>query len=60
MDAAQKEHASVSASVPTETPRKIQKAKALTDDNWWTKKVVGATALAGCALLWGLGSLLEG
>ncbi|KAH7165584.1 peptidase C13 family-domain-containing protein [Dactylonectria macrodidyma] len=58
-DASQKEHASVSASEPTEAPRKVQKAKALTDDNWWTKKVVGATALAGCALLWGLGSLLE-
>lgn len=42
-------------------PRKIQRvAKPLTDDNWWTKKIVGATALAGCAALWGLGSYLEG
>ncbi|ERT03404.1 GPI-anchor transamidase precursor [Sporothrix schenckii 1099-18] len=38
---------------------KIQSAKPLTDDNWWTKKVVGATTLAGCALLWGLSSFLE-
>ncbi|KPM42422.1 GPI-anchor transamidase [Neonectria ditissima] len=59
-DASRKGPASISASVPTETPKKVQKAKALTDDNWWTKKVVGATALAGCGLLWGLGSFLEG
>ncbi|KAH6607717.1 hypothetical protein Trco_004030 [Trichoderma cornu-damae] len=45
--------ASVPASVPTAAPRKIQGAKALTEDDWWTKKVIGATALAGCALLWG-------
>lgn len=38
---------------------KVQFAKPLTDDNWWTKKIVGATTLAGCALLWGLGSYLE-
>ncbi|KAK3940270.1 gpi-anchor transamidase [Diplogelasinospora grovesii] len=36
--------------------KKIQFAKPLTDENWWTKKIYGATALAGCALLWGLGS----
>lgn len=40
-------------------PKKIQFAKPLTDDNWWTKKIFGATALAGCAFLWGLGSYLE-
>ncbi len=39
--------------------RTAQFAKSLTDDNWWTKKVFGATALGGCALLWGLGSYLE-
>jgi glycosylphosphatidylinositol transamidase (GPIT) subunit GPI8 len=39
--------------------KKIQFAKPLTDDNWWTKKLFGATAVAGCALLWGLGSYLE-
>lgn len=53
------EPASVPASAPTTAARKIQQTKALTDENWWTKKVVGATALAGCALLWGLGSFLE-
>lgn len=42
------------------TPQvKVQFAKPLTDDNWWTKKLFGATALAGCALLWGVGSYLE-
>ncbi|KAI1121492.1 peptidase C13 family-domain-containing protein [Nemania abortiva] len=42
-------------------PRKrVQLAKSLTDDNWWSKKVVGATTLAGCAALWTLGSYLEG
>lgn len=51
--------ASVPASAPTAPARKIKQTKALTDENWWTKKVVGATALAGCALLWGVGSFLE-
>lgn len=63
-DAASKEGkpedaASVPASAPTAPVKKLQQTKALTDENWWTKKVVGATALAGCALLWGLGSFLE-
>ncbi|RFU78048.1 gpi-anchor transamidase [Trichoderma arundinaceum] len=52
-DAARHNVSSVPASVPTAPPRKIQGAKALTEDDWWTKKVIGATALAGCALLWG-------
>ncbi|KAK0636582.1 peptidase C13 family-domain-containing protein [Bombardia bombarda] len=38
---------------------KTQFAKPLTDENWWTKKIFGATALAGCALLWGISSFLE-
>jgi glycosylphosphatidylinositol transamidase (GPIT) subunit GPI8 len=42
-----------------EAHKKVQFAKPLTDDNWWTKKLFGATAVAGCALLWGLGSYLE-
>jgi GPI-anchor transamidase subunit K len=50
---------SVAASAPTEPVRKFQGATALTDDNWWTKKVVGATALLGCAGMWALGSFLE-
>jgi GPI-anchor transamidase subunit K len=40
-------------------PRVVPLAKPLTDENWWLKKIFGATALAGCALLWGLGSYLE-
>ncbi|TPX15933.1 uncharacterized protein E0L32_000267 [Thyridium curvatum] len=39
--------------------KKIQFAKPLTDDNWWTRKVAGATAVAGCALLWGVGAYFE-
>lgn len=58
-DAARHNVSSIPASVPTAPPRKIQGAKALTEDDWWTKKVIGATALAGCALLWGVGTLLE-
>jgi phosphatidylinositol glycan class K len=58
-DAAYNNVSSVPASVPTAPPRKIQGAKALTEDDWWTKKVIGASALAGCALLWGVGSFLE-
>jgi len=41
-------------------PPKLQTAKPLTDENWWMKKIVGATAVAACALLWGVGSLMEG
>ncbi|KAK4199993.1 peptidase C13 family-domain-containing protein [Triangularia verruculosa] len=57
--------ASANAKAGAEKKRPRQKkiqpvAKPLTDDNWWTKKIVGATALAGCAALWGLGSYLEG
>ncbi|KAL8420595.1 hypothetical protein RB594_003400 [Gaeumannomyces avenae] len=38
--------------------KRIQVTTSLTDDNWWTKKLFGATAVAGCALLWGVGSFL--
>jgi GPI-anchor transamidase subunit K len=38
---------------------RMQLAKPLTDDNWWTKKIFGATAVAGCALLWGLSTYYE-
>ena len=41
-------------------PRAAPLATALTDENWWAKKVYGATALAGCALLWAGSSYLEG
>lgn len=39
---------------------RVQFTKPLSDDNWWTKKILGAAAVAGCTLLWGLGSYLEG
>jgi GPI-anchor transamidase subunit K len=38
---------------------KLTTAKPLNDDNWWARKLFGATALAGCAGLWALGSYLE-
>ena len=44
----------------TKPTMKIQPAKSLTNDNWWSKKLVGATTLAGCAALWTLSSYLEG
>ena len=37
----------------------LHSVKPLTNDNWWAKKIYGATALAGCALLWGLGTYME-
>src|SRR5690606_9714823 len=40
--------------------KEVRGAKLLSDDDWWTKKIYGATAVAGCALLWGIGSFLEG
>lgn len=48
------------AHTESQPKKRIQLAKSLTDDNWWSKKVVGATTLAGCAALWTLGSYLEG
>ncbi|KEY71364.1 hypothetical protein S7711_08559 [Stachybotrys chartarum IBT 7711] len=59
------EHVSTFANVtaaPANAPeaaKKIRTASPLTNDNWLTNKVVGATALAGCALIWGLSSYLE-
>ncbi|KAK8144622.1 glycosylphosphatidylinositol anchor biosynthesis [Beauveria asiatica] len=50
-------------SVPTNDvagiARKVQGATALTTENWFTRKAVGATALVGCVALWGLGAILE-
>ncbi len=58
-EAAQKNTTDEAKSKPSPQQKKIEFAKPLTEDNWWTKKIYGATALAGCALLWGLGSYLE-
>ncbi|ROT40750.1 GPI-anchor transamidase [Sodiomyces alkalinus F11] len=44
---------------PRTEMRRVQLAKPLTEENWWTRKIVGATALAGCAALWLLGSYFE-
>jgi GPI-anchor transamidase subunit K len=50
---------SIPASEPTEPVKKVQGATALTDDNLWAKRAIGATALVGCVGLWALGSFLE-
>ena len=50
---------SMPASVPTDAVKKIQRATALSTDNWFTKKAAGAAAIAGCVALWGLGAVLE-
>ncbi|PHH86544.1 hypothetical protein CDD83_10068 [Cordyceps sp. RAO-2017] len=47
------------SAAPTQPARKTRPVAALTDDDRWTKKAVGVSALAGCALLWGVGVLLE-
>lgn len=39
--------------------RKIQKAASLSDERQWVKKLIGATAIAGCTGLWFLGSYLD-
>ena len=57
--AANKNQSSVPASVPMEPVTKIQGSTVLTDDKSWSKKIIGATALAGCGLLWAVGSMLE-
>ncbi|KAK3985498.1 peptidase C13 family-domain-containing protein [Cladorrhinum sp. PSN332] len=59
-EAALKKNSTSAPKEQTASQRKIQLAKPLTDDNWWTKKIAGATAIAGCALLWGVGSFFEG
>lgn len=46
-------------SVGTHTSRKIRAAKVQVDDKWWGKKAVGAWALAGCSMVWFLGTYLE-
>lgn len=38
---------------------RIKSAKPLTDDNWWTKKLLGAAVLGGGIAVWGLGNFLE-
>jgi len=59
-EAALKQNSTTAPKAKLSSQRKIQSTKPLTDDNWWTKKIYGATALAGCALLWGVGSFFEG
>jgi phosphatidylinositol glycan class K len=58
------EVAEKNASIPEQmigshTSRKIRAAKVQVDDKWWGKKAVGAWALAGCTLVWAMGTYLE-
>ncbi|KAI1141966.1 peptidase C13 family-domain-containing protein [Hypoxylon sp. FL0543] len=57
--AANKSNNTESKKAESRSPKRFQMAKPLTDDNWYTKKLVGVTALASCAALWALGSYLE-
>lgn len=57
-DAAEK-NATTPVSVAKKSDKKFPVTRPLNDDNWWTKKLVGATALAGCTGLWALGAYLE-
>jgi glycosylphosphatidylinositol transamidase (GPIT) subunit GPI8 len=59
-EAALKKNATGGAKGETAGQKKVQFAKPLSDENWWTKKIAGAAAVAGCSLLWGLSSSLEG
>ncbi|PSR78767.1 peptidase C13 family-domain-containing protein [Coniella lustricola] len=43
----------------TASAHKVHSAKPLTDDDWWTKKLLGAVVLGGCVSLWSVGSFLE-
>lgn len=58
-EASRRNNASTVPVPPRTEPRRVQFAKPLTEDHWWSRKIVGATALAGCAALWLLGSYLE-
>lgn len=44
---------------PPEASNRLHGATALTEDNWWTKKILGLLALGGCTLLWGMGSFMD-
>jgi GPI-anchor transamidase subunit K len=59
----EEEAAGRNATIPVKSDAKLRKrvrqAKPLNDDNWWTKKLVGVTALVGVSGLWALGSFLE-
>jgi glycosylphosphatidylinositol transamidase (GPIT) subunit GPI8 len=59
-EAAQKKNSTGRAGLKVSVQRKVHVAKPLTDENWWAKKIFGAAAVAGCTLLWGLSSYLEG
>jgi phosphatidylinositol glycan class K len=37
-----------------------QSTGTLSDEDWWTKKIVGAAVLTGCAVLWGASAFLDG
>ncbi|KAL2143612.1 hypothetical protein VTI28DRAFT_10197 [Corynascus sepedonium] len=59
-EAALRKNATEGAERTVVRQKKAQLAKPLTDENWWTRKIFGAAAVAGCTLIWGLSSFLEG
>jgi phosphatidylinositol glycan class K len=50
---------SVPADAPTQPAKRLRSATALTSDNYWANKAVGATVLAGCAFVWGVCSYMK-
>jgi phosphatidylinositol glycan class K len=62
----QKGPASIPAGAPSaetqaaKKPKRFQKTKALSDENWWLNSTLGATALCFCGLIWGLASMIDG
>jgi phosphatidylinositol glycan class K len=58
-EAAEKNASMPESLIGSHTSRKIRVAKVQVDDKWWGKKAIGAWALAGCSLVWALGTYLE-
>jgi len=53
-------NASMQTNLPAALPAmRMRAAKVEVDNGWWSKKVVGVWALAGCTLAWVAGTYLE-
>lgn len=59
VDAAEKNSSTPEPMMGSYPSRKMRAAKVQVDDTWWGKKFIGAWALAGCSLVWYLGTYLE-
>lgn len=59
VEAAERNLTSSRPLLQSDTARRIKAAKVEVDEKWWGKKVVGAWALVGCSLVWGVASYME-